>query len=204
MIEQCSLKLLEQAINRYIDLSRSHREKLSEFDHKIIKLVVRPINYHFYLRFEDQRVCVDATTDAPIDTTISATPLGFVQMGLLPADKLRSLFGQSIEIDGDVILGQDIKHFFETMDIDWEAHLSHFSNDFIAQQVSQGVQKGKTFSQDIIRSLTHTLGDLLQYDSKTLPQRESVEAFCHDVDELRLDVDRLEAKFHLSRRPTAS
>lgn len=200
MIEQCSLRVLEEAINRYIDLSDDHREQLEKFDQKTVKLIIKPINYYFFFCFKDHRIHVEAEIEGAADTTISGTPLGFVKMGLLPANELRSLFGHSVELTGDVELGQDIKQFFEAMDIDWEAHLARFSNDFIAQQVTQGLRQGKLWGQGLYRSLTHSISDFLQYDSQALPQRESVDTFCHQVDELGLRVDRLEARIHQSLR----
>jgi len=202
MIEQCSLKLLEEAINRYIALSDKHREKLSEFNEKTIKLDIKPIHYYFFLRFDAQRILLEARSEVAADTTISAHPTGFIKMGLLPADKLRALFANEIEISGDVALGQAVKAFFETMEIDWEAYIARFSNDFIAQQAGRCISKTKQLGQELLQSFTYSITDMLQYDSDSLPMPEHIEAFCHDVDELRLRVDRLEARYQLNLQQT--
>ncbi len=127
------------------------------------------------------------------DARISSSPLGLIRLSLLPASKVRSLFNDKVHISGDVEFGQDVKKLFDELDIDWEGHLARFTGDVIAYQVGSFVRQGISFQKKVRASFSQSLTEYIQEELRVSPGKEEIEDFFKDIDELTLDVERLEA-----------
>lgn len=197
MIKNYSLKALEIAINKTLSLDESRRERISALNGKVLKIVIKPLNVSFYMRFNNDQLNLQADAVDEVDTTIESSPLGLIRLSFLPASKLRSLFNDHIKIHGDVELGQDVKKLFDELDIDWEGHLAHFTGDVAAYQIGSFVRNSLQFTKKAKQSLSHSLTEYLQEELRLFPSREEVDDFFQDLDALSLDVERLSARIHL-------
>ncbi|WP_367608075.1 SCP2 domain-containing protein [Legionella sp. W05-934-2] len=196
MIKTYSLKALQKAINHALSLDPDWSEKAAPLGGKRLKLVVAPLDLVFFILFEeDGKLTLTAESDEAADTTIHSNPLGFIRLSLLPMSKARSLFNDRIKIEGDMEFGQQVKALFDQLDIDWEGHIAQFTGDMIAHQLGSFVRRGKAFGKHLQRSLQENMDDYLHEESGWFPPVEEVEDFYKDIDNLVMDVDRLEAKF---------
>ena len=127
------------------------------------------------------------------DTIIHSNPIGLIRLSLLPASKARSLFNDKIRMSGDIELGQQVKKLFDDMDIDWEGHLAHFTGDVVAHQIGSFVRKGMEFKKQFSHSMRHNMTEYLQEELRVFPSRNELDDFFNDVDELSLNVERLQA-----------
>jgi ubiquinone biosynthesis accessory factor UbiJ len=195
MIKAYSLKAFELAINQGLRLDKEMPEKLKTLDGKIVEMIIEPLAVTFFMHFSGDTLKLLDKAPAKPDTTIHASPLGLIRLSILPASKARSLFNDKIKIKGDIELGQQIKVLFDNIDIDWEGHLAQFTGDVIAHQLAHTAKKGLEFGQHLQQSMRHNLTEYLQEEARTLVGREELNDFFEDIDTLRLDFDRLEAKF---------
>jgi len=193
MIKKYSLAALEKAINAALALDESMSLKLFALEGKLIELVISPLEVTFFICFRQGKLLLLDSTEATPDTVIHSSPLGLIRLSFLPASKARSLFNDKIRITGDVALGQSIKKIFDEINIDWEGHLAHFTGDVVAYQLGAMFRQGWAFQREIRTSLKHNLTEYLQEEMQWLPTREALQDFFHEVDELALDVERLEA-----------
>lgn len=127
------------------------------------------------------------------DTIIHSSPLGLIRLSFLPASKARSLFNDKIRLSGDVELGQAVKNLFDELDIDWEGHLAHFTGDVVAHQVGSLFRQGLAFKKQLQESLHLNMSDYLHEELRAFPSREEINDFFNDIDQLALDVERLQA-----------
>lgn len=193
MIKKYSLKALQKAINHALALDESMPAKILALDGKVLEVIVAPLGVNFYLRFEDQQLQLLDNYDAQPDTIIHSSPLGLIRLSFLPASKARSLFNDKIRLSGDMELGQKVKKLFDELDIDWEGHLAHFTGDVVAHQLGSLFRQGLAFKKQLGESMRHNLSDYLHEELRSFPPREEVDDFFNDVDQLSLDVERLQA-----------
>lgn len=197
MIKKYSLKALQIAINSAIKLDRQIPEKLQALHGKVIELVITPLEVRFFIQFSHHEMLLLDTYDAPVDTLIYSSPMGLIRLSLLPASKARSLFNDHIRISGDPELGQQVKQIFDTLDIDWEGHLAHFTGDVIAHQIGSLVRKGVQFQKKFTHSMHENVTEYLQEELRVSPSQEELNDFFNEVDTLSLAVDRMEAHINL-------
>lgn len=193
MLKKYSLKALQKAINKAVQLDESMPAKLQALDKKCIEMVISPLNVNFFILFENREIVLLGHYDKEADTVIHSSPLGLIRLSLLPASKTRSLFNDKIRITGDTELGQHIKKLFDEMDIDWEGHLAHFTGDVVAHQIGSFFRKGLQFKKQVDESIRQNMAEYLQEELRVVPSKYELEDFFAEIDELSLSVERLQA-----------
>ncbi|RUR20532.1 hypothetical protein ELY21_00120 [Legionella sp. km535] len=193
MLKKYTLKALQKAINQAMSLDDSMRDKLIALHGKVLEMVVAPLNVRFFIQFIDGEMQLLDQYDGHADTVIHSNPIGLIRLSLLPPSKARSLFNDKIRMSGDIEFGQQVKHLFDEMDIDWEGHLAHFTGDVVAHQIGSFIRRGMEFKNQFSESMRHNVTEFLQEELRILPSRNELEDFYNDVDELSLSVERLQA-----------
>ncbi|HAT8711075.1 TPA: hypothetical protein JBA24_07695 [Legionella pneumophila] len=193
MLKEYSLKALQTAINQAMKLDEQMPQKIQKLDGKTLEMVITPLNVNFYIRFKGSEMQLLHRIDGRPDTIIHSNPIGLIRLSLLPTSKARSLFNDKIRISGDIELGQSVKKLFDEIDIDWEGHLAHFTGDVVAHQIGSFVRKGLEFKNQFSTSMQQNITEFLQEELRICPSRNELEDFFAEVDELMLNVDRLQA-----------
>ena len=193
MIKECSLMVLQKAIQHALSLDESMPTKMQALDGKTLEIIISPLQVNFFITFLAGNLCLLPSYEGDPDTVIRSSPLGLIRLSLLPASKVRSLFNDKIKLSGDVELGQKVKELFDDIDIDWEGHLARFTGDVVAYQVGSFVRQGLSFKRQVKESLRTNITEYLQEESRLFPPREEVADFFNDIDALTLLVDRLTA-----------
>lgn len=201
MIKKYSLKALQTAVNHALALDETMPSKIAALHDKVIEIIISPLEVRFFITFEqNQFILLDVYEGEP-DTIIRSSPMGLIRLSLLPASSVRSLFNDKIKITGDIELGQNIKKLFDQMDIDWEGHLAHFTGDVLAFQVGNLFRRGLAVKQHFSDSMRHNFRDYFQDELRLFPSGEEINDFFHDIDQLSLDVERLQARINLLMSP---
>ena len=185
--------ILEAAINRYLALDPEMLDKLAQFNGKVIKLEMTGINKTLYMLPNDSGIQVLNEYDGSVDTVLRGTPVSLFKMGLV-SNAANLLLKGEIEITGDTRLGHQFKNVFSQMDIDWSEPLANLLGDSLANQI---FQSGISFSQwgkDTVKSVSMSFSEYLQEESRDVVTETELMLFNNAVDQLRDDVDRLQAK----------
>ena len=196
MLKKYSLKALQKAIKQALNLDEAMPGKLRALEGKVLKLIISPLNTGFFIQFKEGEMHLLDDYDGQADTIIHSSPLGLIRLSLLPASKARSLFNDKIRISGDLELGQEVKQLFDEIDIDWEGHLAQFTGDVVAHQIGSFIRKGIDLKNHFSQTMRHNVTEYIQEELRLSPSTNELEDFFHDIDELSLDVERLQAHFN--------
>jgi len=188
--------ILESVINRYLALDPEMLGKLAEFGGKVIKLEMTGINKTLYMLPNEAGIQVLAEYDGDADTVLRGTPISLFKMGLV-SNAANLLLKGEIEISGDTRLGHRFKNVFSQMDIDWSEPLAGLVGDGLAYQLQQTGSKLGRWGKQTVKSVSTSLSEYLQEESRDVVTETELEIFNEDVDRLRNDVDRLQAKTDL-------
>jgi ubiquinone biosynthesis accessory factor UbiJ len=194
---------IEAAVNRVLQLDEDTLARLQDLQGKIIAIEIRGLDVSLYLVPEANKISIYGRYEAEPDTLLRGTPLALMRMGLVKhAGDV--LFAGDVEISGDVELGQEFSEILEALDIDWEEHLSHLTGDLLAHKLGNAVRDALSWGQKTMDTLGQDVAEYLQEESDTLPNVDEVEGFLSQVDVLRTDVDRMEARVRrLENRPSS-
>lgn len=186
---------LESAFNRYLALDPDAGTRLQPLDGRTIALELRGFDLVVCLQVAAGRISVlpELEPDTEADTTLCGTPLGFARLGL-GGDSSDTLFSGDVSISGDVEAGQAFKAVLDELDIDWEEQLAGITGDMVAHQLGNAARSAGNWLRQGRSILEQDLGEYLQEELRVVPTRIEIENFIGDVDRLRMDLERLEAR----------
>jgi len=188
---------IEQALARAIALDDQAAGRLEPLRDKLLRLELKGLGIDLYFRGRDGALAVSAEHDAVVDTTISGTPLALLAMAV-PDWRAP---GSGVRIEGDAGTGQAFEKLLKQLDPDWEAVLVERFGPVVGHQLWRMLGETRAGARHASRTAAAQTARFLREESGLLVTREEVDAFVHEVDELREAADRLEAR--LRRRSRA-
>ena len=184
---------LASAINRYLAMDPGVAARLAPLDGKTIALELRGFDLVICLQIAAGRIAVLQEPVAEPDTTLHGTPLGYTRLGL-GNDSAGTLFSGAVTITGDVETGQAFKAVLDELDIDWEEQLAGITGDLVAHRLGNAARSAGKWLHQGRTTLQQDLGEYLQEELRVVPTRIEVDNFIGDVDRLRMDLERIDAR----------
>jgi ubiquinone biosynthesis protein UbiJ len=194
---------LETALNTALRLDPAAFGKLNRFSGKVIAIELQGLGLTLYLLPGTDGISLMSQYDAAADTVLSGTPLAMAKMALGP-NASKVLFAGEVTIRGDVETGQAFKRLLDELDIDWEEQLAKFTGDIAAHKLGELFQATTRWGHQALEILGKDATEYFQQEGQDLPVPATVRQFMHEVDELRDDTARLEARLTRLRRDIAS
>lgn len=192
-----ALEGLEQAFNAVIGLDPDVRGRLTKLHGKVIRIELSgtPVNL-FVAPGQDGRLQLMGRFEGEPDATLTGSPLDLVRA----SDKeegVAQLFAGRVRFGGDTGVAEQFSQAIAGLDIDWEEQLAQLIGDIPAHEFGRNARKVRAEAHRLGESGRETLSDYLTEESKLLPHRFEIEAFMNDVDALRDDLERLDARIAL-------
>lgn len=182
----------ESVLNRNIAASASARALCARLQARVIALHIEGTPFDIYLQSTGERMEVSTTQPATPHATLSGTPLAFLRMvGPQPETAVRS---GSMQIQGDAEVAQGFSELFAHARPDLEEELSRLIGDVAAHQVGNAARSAVAFARRAHSTLLQNVSEYLQEEGRDVPSRTEGEEFLADVDKLRDDVERIEAR----------
>lgn len=190
MLKNYASRLLEKAVNHYLALDPASRHRLQPLEGKVVTICWLPKGT-FQMRFMDNQIYFSEQETYPADIKITATPFALLAFSVAAH---KQPFFEEVVIEGNAELGQQVLHLFTQLDIDWEDYLSQVVGDIPAYSVSRLSKGVSAFVGTLKERLLQNTAEYIHEEACWLPPAEAVNDFLHEVDELRLAADRLEAR----------
>lgn len=192
-IKPLLINAFETALNKYLHLDEDIDLFLQPLTGKVIAITLLPFNETIYLCPTDQRIQIMDQYAETADTTLKGSLPAFGLMGL-SSKPASSFFSGEVTIEGDLNLGHHFQQLFAQLDIDLEEQLSHYTGDIIAHKVGNLFRGLNDWQQESANTLKLNITEFLQDESKDLPPAPEINIFSQQVDQLKEDFDRLEAR----------
>ena len=184
--------VLEEAGNRYLRLDPSALASLGGLHGRVLRLAFTDLDASLYVLPSEAGLRLLADHPGKPDVTLSGRLPAFARLGLGAGNSL--FFSGELSISGEVELGHRFQRILQRVDIDWEEQLSRVLGDVAAHQLGNLARSAHAWQRQALDVLGRDFAEYLQEERQDLPQRPHVEAFMHQVDELRAGVDRLEQR----------
>jgi len=191
---EAALRPAAKLLNRNIQESTPARELCAELAGTVVAVRVSDTALAAYFIVDDEAVDVVAATSQDPDVLISGSLI-----------TLASLAGQSgtaavrdgsLDIVGDVELADQFQQLLSFARPDIEEELSNIVGDAAAHRLGEIARGFGRWGREASSTMGANIREYLQEESRDAPSRYEVEKFNADVDELRDDVDRVEARLN--------
>lgn len=193
MIKNRFYQFLTYSLNQYVNLDPEFKATLSQVTGKIVSIKLLPFMLSFQCEFTDGGIVVHADEHLLAQAKISGTPLQLLN-ALFFKTARRQFFAADVIIEGDVELAKTIVDIFDRLEVDWEEQLSKLFGDVSAHYLSRSVHYAKGQMNQSCDNFVQNIKEYLHEEIAILPAREDMSMLFNDIDDLRMDVDRLAAR----------
>jgi len=185
-----ALKPIELALNTALAQDPETKAKLDQFEARCIAIKINDVNQTIAMTVKQRQLYLSTTPDHAVDLTISSNALTLAKLGSDP----ESLFSADIDINGDVQFAKQLRDLLDGFDFDWEAQLARLTGDTLAYPIAHGIRQITSWAKTTHISTQQNIAEYLREESQILPDKSQIKAYMHDIDTLRADFDRLEAR----------
>lgn len=186
------LKPIELALNKALAQDPETKAKLEQFEARCIAINIKDFNQTLAISVSQQQLYLTTKPERSIDLTITGDALTLAKLGHDP----ESLFSADIDINGDVQFAKQLRDLLDGFDFDWEAQLAHITGDTLSYPIAYGLKKVAFWVKDTQQSMQQNVAEYLREESQLLPDKSQIKAYMRDIDILRADYDRLEARIN--------
>ncbi len=187
-----ALAALEAALNEALRLDPESRRRLAALHGKVIAVELRGTGITLFLFPGPDGITVLADYAGEPDTVLAGTPLALARLSLGEASGV--LFAGEVTLRGDVETGQRFKAILDDLDPDWEEPLARLLGDIPAHRLGRLLRDAADWGRQALGTLARNGAEYLQHEARALATREDVTTFVAEVDTLRDDVARIEAR----------
>jgi ubiquinone biosynthesis protein UbiJ len=184
---------LETAFNEYIALDDEISRQFAELHGRVIGFDLSGSGITmFFIPEQNGRVQITGILEGDPDCFVKGSVFSLLRSHF--EQNPDQVFQGDIKIEGNAALAQKFTAIIKQIDIDWEEQLSRHTGDILANQIGQNFRKTTHWVQQSAATLGLNLQEYLQEEAKFLPTVFELDEFNNNVDTLRDDVERLEAR----------
>jgi ubiquinone biosynthesis protein UbiJ len=186
---------IDTIVNRALALDPNAMRHLKKLHGKCLEIFLQDFEKTFFMSFTEsgiQFTLIKPDSPEKSSVRISGPIRAFVKLARTKNPHQSAQLGLSFE--GDFNTVELIQQLFLSLDIDWVEATSFWTGDIMAHQLGQFVKHAKKINVQLLKNTTESISEYLQEESLILPTRIEVNRFIDQVDVLRADVDRLNAR----------
>lgn len=192
-IKPLIISAFESALNKFLSLDEDVALFLNPLKDKVIAIIILPFNETLYLCPTSQTIQIIDFYEGTADTSLTGTLPAFALMGL-SSTPARSFFSGEVLIEGDLSVGHQFQKLFEQLDIDLEEPLAQVTGDVIAHKIGHFFRGAHQWHQESLSTLQLNVSEFLQDETQDLPPAPEINMLSEQVDQLKEDFDRIEAR----------
>ena len=193
LLIQAVLAAAETGINRVLRLDGTALPRLRRLSAKVIEVDCLSPPLRVFILPAGDGLHFAGQHEAEVDCTLRA-PAGNLLHLALARDKTRVLHSPEVSMDGDSAALLELAGILQSLELDWEYELSRWLGPLATQVLGSGLRDASRWSAQSLHSLRLNLADYLAEESRTLVGQHEAEARFAELDQLKLALDRLDAR----------
>lgn len=194
-----ALQPLTLSLNRLLSLDPESAERMKDLDGRTVAIHLTAPELRIHVGFQASTVTLaqaPAEQTATPDAAIAGTPGALLA---LARDPERG--GTDVAFSGDLGLVRDLRTLLARLDPDLEEPLAQLLGDMPAHKLGNAARDLTDWLTKTRQAAEAGLAEYLTEERRELPTAVETEQFLTDVDRLREDADRLDARLRqLERR----
>ena len=197
------LRPLVTLINRQIRATTPARDICREIAGNVVAVRVNDSSLAAYFHIGDEGVTMTGRYTSEPQVIISGSLLSLAKLATPTATE--AIRDGSVELHGDARVAQSFQQLLRYARPDIEEELSNIFGDATANSLGNFARQARDWGENVRQTMHQNISEYLQEESRAVPSRDEVDTFRNDVNTLRDDVARFEARLNklLVRQPAA-
>lgn len=202
-ITTAALAACEASANQALQYDPGTRLALAELEGQVLAVDISAPAATIYVCFNSDGVQLLGSFDGSVSTRLRGSAVALM---LLMSGGQTSLANSGVEVFGSTSLLSKLQGIARNIDIDWEEPLTQLLGDLLGHQSAEYIRWRCNYIAERVKTGLRLGSEFLIEENRSLPATAEVEFFCDQVDQLRLDADRAQARLQalLARAKNAS
>lgn len=196
MITAFALASAETALNRVLQLDSTASARLAPLAGQVIAIACTEPALTLYLIPLNNGIQLSQQWHAPADCTLTA-PATLLLKLLSSADKTSLLHHPDVSLDGNSALLMTLAEILQSLELDWEYEVSRWLGPVPTAIMGSYLRSHSNWAKKSAQSLYFNTADYLAEESRTLVGHLEAQTRFNEIDQLKLDLDRLDARIAL-------
>ncbi len=188
------LRPVANILNRNIQETTPARELCEQLDDKTIAIRVRDTALAMYFEINDTVISLATDSKAEPDVVITGSLLTLARLSGASGDS--AVRDGSLDLTGDARTARDFQELLAFAKPDIEEELSALIGDAGSHHLGEIARDVGNWARHARSTMGQNIREYLQEESRDLPSRYELERFTQQVNSLRDDVARLEARLN--------
>ena len=188
------LRPLVALINRQIQATTPARDICQEITGNVVAVRMSDSSLATYFHIGDDAITMTGRYEEEPDVVITGSLLSLARLATPSATE--AIRDGSVELHGDARVAQSFQQLLRYARPDIEEELSNLFGDTAAHSMGNFARQARDWGIGARDTMQQNISEYLQEESRAVPGRDEVDAFRHDVETLRDDVARFEARLN--------
>lgn len=184
--------MLEALLNQTLALDPDLPKELSALDGRSMTLTWSGPEWAMRIRVEKDQLRVGPAENASSDLSLRSTVDGL--LGLLRPESAKAVPAGRVQVSGDVELMRQIEKLSKRFDPDWESAFARRLGPIFGPQVVRHLRDALSWISASAKGLGESAAEYVQEERRDTVAAAEIDDFSNDVERLRDDVDRMEAR----------
>jgi len=189
------LATLEATLNRNIADSAAAKNLCKRLQGKSMQINLTGLPLKFTLSADPMGVQIKPDDNRKADAVLTGTPFGL--LNLVNQDSTAPIQDRAVRIEGNAEVAHAFSELLKTAKPDLEEELSRLIGDVAAHRIGNAARSFLAFGRRATNTLLQNTSEYLQEEGRDVPNKTEMDEFLRDVDTLRDDAARLEARINL-------
>ena len=193
-----AVALVERSILAALSLDPTASAKLAALGERAFHLQLTSPELDIYLLTHGDTLSLQQNYAGDVTVSLKGSLSEFIQVAQAE-DSASALINGAVELHGDSAPLLELQRLIGQLDLDWEAPLVRLLGDVAGHQLAEAIRRSHRWGSDSRSALRYQLEDFLKEESDLLVAEWHIEQFSRDINQLRSDTDRLQARLRRAR-----
>lgn len=193
MLRSALLAAVERGLNPLLALDAVALARLARLEGKVLAIDCPAPALRVHLLPGADGIRLASHWDADADCTLRAPAAELLRLAT-SRDKVAVLHGPRVDLEGDATALTELADILQSLELDWEYQFGRWLGPLGAALLGGRLRAAAGWSADSLDSLRQNLSDYLAEEARTLVGQREAEARFSELDQLKMALDRLEAR----------
>lgn len=200
MLRAALLASAERGLNRVLRLDPTVLPRLARLSGRIIEIDCTAPAWRLFILADADGLRLAEHWSSEPDCRLRASATDLVRLAT-SRNKTAILHGPDVDIEGDSSALLSLAEVLQDLELDWEYEVSRWLGPVGAHVLGSGLRSHTDWARQSADSLRRSLADYLNEESRMLVGTAEAETRFAELDRLKLDLDRLEARIERLTHP---
>ncbi|WP_339487022.1 ubiquinone biosynthesis accessory factor UbiJ [Pseudomonas sp. EL_65y_Pfl2_R95] len=184
---------VETGLNRVLALDSTALPRLEPLAGKVIAIDCQSPAMSLFIMPDGEGLMLAARWEGEVDCRLRAPASHLLRLAT-SSDKTAVLHSPEVELEGDSAVLLDFAAVLQDLELDWEYELSRWLGPVGSQLLGSHLRSRVSWTSQTLDTLRLNLADYLSEESRTLVGQREANARFAELDDLKLALDRLDAR----------